>query len=196
MILKKSKDVPEEISKTNLTDWYNSLNDQQKVKLGRYLGGSDVSSKFALCISIMRKANEENNHSVTILVGENIIGSKISDMERFETLEEMIPAYFEAKRYDECLKCCEEGLALIPELLPAIRKSDGTIPERLMCRNYLINVLVGAYGDYDAGDEALDRLFEMGLISEEDVKFRKQSHKIHKLQRTFDGIYGVKLKDQ
>jgi hypothetical protein len=75
-------------------------------------------------------------------------------------------------------------------------RNGGSLPEKIQCRNYTINVLVGIYGDYDAGDAALDRFLEMGLISEEDVGYRKQSHKIHRLQRTFDGIFSVKLKDQ
>ncbi len=197
MIFNKHKDTPEEIVKAGLTKWYEGLSDPDKVKIKRYLKDSDASTPFDLSILIMRRANEEENYPVTVLVGENMLGSRLTDMERFDVIEEIIPAYYDLKRYDECRDRCEDGLDLIMELMDDIRsRNSGELPERIICRNYLVNVLIGAYGDYDAGDDALDRFHEMGLISEEDVNFRKQSHKIHKLQRTFDGIYGVKLKDQ
>ncbi|MCL2032157.1 MAG: hypothetical protein FWG96_02665 [Methanomassiliicoccaceae archaeon] len=197
MIFSKQKDIPEEISKVKLSEWYSELSDQNKVKVGRYLKGSDTSSPLKFCLSVMNAAVFEENYSVAVLVGENILGSGITGMDKFDLLEEMIPAYFGVKRYDDCLRCCEEGVAMIPGIMDKMKsRNGGSLPERIQCRSYTINVLVGAYGDYDAGDEALDRFFEMGLISEEDVAYRKQSHKIHRLQRTFDGIFSLKLKDQ
>ena len=196
MFLSK-KDVPEEISKVKLGVWYSGLSDQDKVKVGRYIEGSDTSSAPNFCLSVMRKANLEENHKVTVLTGENILGSGLDEMERFDILEEIIPAYYGVKKYEDCLKCCEEGIGIVRRSMEKIKeRNGGSLPERIMCRNYTINVLVGAYGDYDAGDRTLDEFFEMGLISEEDVMYRKQSHKVHKLQRTFDGIFSVKLKDQ
>jgi hypothetical protein len=197
MIFNKQKDVPKEISKAKLTEWYSGLSDQDKVKVGRYLGGPDTSSASELILSVMKKANLEENHQVAILAGENILKSDLSEIERFDILEEIIPAYYGKKRYDDCLRCCTEGIGILRGMIGTItERNGGSLPERIMCRNYTINVLIGAYGDYDAGDRALDEFFEMGLISEEDVRYRKQSHKIHKLQRTFDGIFSVKLKDQ
>ena len=197
MILNKQKDIPEEISKVKLSEWYSGLSDQEKVKVKRYLKDSDTSSAVKFAISVMGAAVKEENYSVAVLVGENILKQKLIGIERYDVLEEIIPAYFYVKKYDQCLKCCEEGLSLIPGLMEKLKKRNGgSLPERIQCRNYTINVLVGAFGDYDEGDKALDRFFEMGLISEEDVEYRKQSHKIHKLQRTFDGVFSVKLKDQ
>ncbi|MDR0508551.1 MAG: hypothetical protein LBG63_01815, partial [Candidatus Methanoplasma sp.] len=72
----------------------------------------------------------------------------------------------------------------------------GSLPEAIMCRNYTVNVLTGIRSDYDAGDAALERFYEIGLISKEDLMYRKQSLKIHRLQRTFDSIYVLKFKDQ
>ena len=197
MIFGRKRDVPEEISKARLNDWYSGLSDQDKVKIGRYLSGSDTASAAALSLSVMRKANQEDNHPVSILAGENILKSGLGEIERFDMLEEIIPAYYGVKRYDDCLRCCEEGIALLCGNMTEIKeRNGGSLPERLMCRNYTINVLVGAYGDYEAGDKALDRFCGMGLISEEDVEYRKRSHEIHRLQRTFDGIFSVKLKDR
>jgi hypothetical protein len=197
MILNKQKDVPEEISKVKMIEWYSGLRDQEKVKVKRYFKDADLSSALSFSLSIMKAAVHEENNSVAVLVGENILKSRLSGIDRFCVLEEIIPAYFGVRRYDDCLRCCEEGLALIPSIMKKIKKRNGgSLPEKIQCRNYTINVLVGAYGKYDEGDNALDRFFEMGIISEEDVIYRKQSHKVHKLQRTFDGVFSVKLKDQ
>ena len=197
MILNRQKNTPEEISKVKLSEWYSGLNDQDKVKVGRYLGGSDTTSALNFSLSVMRNANLEENHKVAVIVGENILKNNLGKIERFDVLEEIIPAYFGTKRYDDCLRCCEEGIGIITDVMEKIKeRNNGSLPEKIMCRNYTINVLIGGYGDYDAGDAALDRFCEMGLISEEDVRYRKQSHKIHKLQRTFDGIFSVKLKDR
>ncbi len=197
MIFGRNKGVPEEISKVKLNDWYIGLSDQDKVKIGRYLAGSDTSSLLNFSLFVMRKANEEENHYIAILMGEMILKKDVKGIEKFDVLEEMIPAYYEAKRFDECLKCCNEGIEMIPELIGKLKeRNGGSLPERITCRNYTVNVLIGAYGDYDAGDLALDRFYEMGLITEEDLRFRKQSHKIHRLQRTFDGVFTMQLKDQ
>jgi len=197
MIFNRQKNVPEEISKVRLGEWYSGLSDQNKVKMGRYLADSDTSSVLNFSLSVMRNANREENFSVTVMVGENILGNNLKKAERFDVLEEIIPAYYGVKRYDDCLRCCGEGIEMIPDVAGVLKERNaGSLPERIMCRSYTINVLVSAYGDYDAGDAALDKFHEMGLISEEDLRYRKQSHKIHRLQRTFDSVFTVKLKDQ
>ena len=198
MLFSRHKDIPVEISKVKLSEWYSGLNDKDKVKIGRYLKDSDTSSALNFSLSVMRKANEEENYSLSVLVGENIIAQDLKAIERFDVLEAIIPAYFGTCKYDICLKCCEEGLSILQKNMEEIKKrNSGSLPENIMCRNYTINVLIGAYNDYDRADAALDRFFEMGLISEEDVEYRKRSHKIHKLQRTFDGIFSAtKVKEQ
>ena len=197
MIFSKRQEIPKEVSKAGLGRWYSELNETDKVKIGRYLDGSGGASATELILSIMRKANLEENHGVAVLAGECLLKDDLKKIERFDLLEEMIPAYFGIRRYDDCLKCCREGIEILCGNIEKIKeRNGGSLPDRIMCRSYTINVLVGAYGDYDAGDKALDEFFEMGIISEEDLRYRKQSHKIHKLQRTFDGIFSVKLKDQ
>ncbi|MCL2317810.1 MAG: hypothetical protein FWC44_01965 [Methanomassiliicoccaceae archaeon] len=197
MIFGRHKDVPDEIQKVGLKDWYSGLSDTDKVKVGRYIKDSDTSSKLNFSLSVMKKAGEEENHYVNVLIGEMILGSQLSTMERFDVLESVIPSYFGAERYDECLKCCNEGIDIIKNNMKTIKqRNNGDLPETIMCRNYTINVLVGAKGDYEAGDAALDRFYELGLISEEDLAYRKQSHKIHRMQRTFDSVFTLKPKDQ
>ena len=196
MLFNRSKDVPTEISGVGMSDWYSALNDQNKVKLGRYISGNRTSSKPLFCIDVMRKANADENPSVTVMIGE-YIEKETTGMCRYHINEELIPALFELKKYDECLQCCDEGLNLFDSFRDEIiGRNNGEIPERVLCRNYTINVLIGIYSEYDKADAALERFLEMGLISEEDMNYRKQSHKIRKLQRVFDGIYAVKLKNQ
>jgi len=197
MIFSRQKDVPEEIQKVGLKDWYSELTDQDKVKVGRYVKEADTSSTLKFCLSVMKKAAEEENYYAAVLVGEKILGADLDTMERFDVLESVIPSYFGLGKYDECLKCCDEGIEIIKKNMNAIvERNNGSLPESIMCRNYTINVLIGAFGDYEAGDAALDRFFEMGLISEEDLRYRKQSHKIHRMQRTFDSVFTIKPKDQ
>ena len=198
MFFNRQKDVPAEILKVKLNEWYSGLSDTDKVKIGRYLRESDTSSALNFSLSVMNKADEEENYPLAVLVGENILKQDLREIERFDVLESIIPAYFGSCRYDVCLKCCEEGLSTLQKNIEEIKKRNGgVLPESIMCRNYTINVLIGAYDKYEEADAALDRFFEMGLISEEDVKYRKQSHKIHKLQRTFDGIFSAtNVKDQ
>jgi len=197
MVFGRQKDVPKEISKVKLGEWYQGLSDQNKVRIGRYLEKSDTSSALNFSLSVMRNANLEENSSMTIVVGENILTHDLAELEKFDVLEELIPAYYDVRRYCDCLKCCDEGIEILAKNMEKIKKRNGgSIPEKIMCRNYTINVLIGAEGDYEAADAALDKFFEMGIISEEDLKLRKQSHKIHKLQMSFDSVFTVKLKNQ
>jgi len=197
MVFGRQKDIPKEISKVKLTEWYSGLSDQNKVKIGRYLETSDTSSALNFSLSVMRNANQEENYSVAVITGENIFNNNPEGIEKFDVLEEIIPAYYGVKKYDECLKCCGDGIEILSGIMEQIKKRNGgSLPERIMCRNYTINVLIGIHGDYEAGDAALDKFFDMGLISKEDVEYRKQSHKVHKLQRTFDSVFTVKFKDQ
>ena len=198
MIFGRQKNIPKEILEVRLGEWYSGLSDQNKVKIRRYLEGSDTSSALNFTLFVMRNANQEENHAAAIIAGENILkDDDLEKIERFDVLEEIIPAYYGAGRYDDCLVCCEEGIWILTDIMEKIKKRNGgSLPEAIMCRNYTVNVLTGIRSDYDAGDAALERFYEIGLISKEDLIYRKQSLKIHRLQRTFDSIYVLKFKDQ
>lgn len=192
----KSENVPGEISEVGLRKWYSGLSDRDKVRLNRYLGGSDRSSAVAFYVSVIKASNNDHNYALSILVGEQALSTKLSDREKFDINEELILAYFGSGRYDDCEKHCDMGLSMLKFLQEKILKENGgVLPERLVCRNYKINVVVGVRYDYDEGDRILDKYFEDGLISKEDLEYRKQSHKIYRLQKTFDGIYSLKLKE-
>lgn len=69
---------------------------------------------------------------------------------------------------------------------------DGTYPEAVNCRNYMINVVVGVKKDYDAADGILDGFVSDGLITAEEAKYRKDSIRTYRLERTFEGIFSGK----
>lgn len=197
MHLGKSKDVPAEIDKVGMSKWYSELSDRDKVKLKRYIEGSDTASELSFCKDVIAKANEDHNYLLSIVVGDHVMKSKkLSLIDRFDIMEYLVLAHYGTEKYQECLDLCNEGLALIPKIKEDLMKrNSGELPATINCRNYKINVLVGVFFDYDAGDAALDEFYEMGLISKEDLDYRKRSNKIYRLQKTFDGIYSVKLKE-
>ena len=42
----------------------------------------------------------------------------------------------------------------------------------------------------------LDKYHEMGLLNDEDLEYRRNSLKVHRLQRTFDGVYTYRPKGE
>jgi hypothetical protein len=50
--------------------------------------------------------------------------------------------------------------------------------------------------EYDEGDKLLLRFKDMGLITAEDVEYRRNAIKTFRLQRTFDNVFNVKEKEQ
>jgi hypothetical protein len=196
MFFKKDKDIPAEVAAVDLGKWYSGLSDQDKVKLGRYLKDADTSSVASFFKSVMNKMIEDENESIAVTAGSYAMSLNMDDISRYDINEKLILAYYGMKKYDECLEACKFGLSMIPSVKPILfERSGGKIPGDVYCRNYTLNVLVGIFFDYDAGDAALDEFLKLGLISEEDLEYRKQSNKIFRLQRTFDGIYTIKIKD-
>jgi hypothetical protein len=111
-------------------------------------------------------------------------------MQRFLITEMLIESCIGAKRYDDAKACCESNLLLYPKISAEfILMNGGKLPEKVCCRNRYIDVLVGIESGYDEAFALLERFLEMGMISEEEKAFRRQSLKIHRLQRSFDGIY-------
>ena len=49
---------------------------------------------------------------------------------------------------------------------------------------------------YEKAYEMLDRYHEMGLIDDDDLQYRRNSLKVHRMQRAFDGIYTYRPKGE
>lgn len=189
-MLFKKKEMPAEVKKVGLDKWYSKLSDESAIKLKRYVSSASTASHFDFFISIIRAALEDDNYTFTIEMCVEAYKFDMTDIQRFIVNEEMIDGYVGAKLYDDAIETCKVNMELYPKISSDfIRMNNGKIPDKINFRNKMIDVLVGIECNYDLANEMLSRYFEMGLISEEDLGYRKQSLKIHRLQKTFDGLY-------
>jgi len=190
MLFKKASEAPSEISEAGLDGWYGALSEQDRTRTNRYLKDADVSSRYGFMSSVADSALRDENYAFAAFICEQGLQNEITDMQRFLITETMIEAYIGVKRYDDAKACCESNLSLYPKISAEfISMNNGKLPERICCRNRYIDVLVGIESGYDEAFRLLDRFFEMGMISAEELALRTQSLKIHRLQRSFDGIY-------
>ncbi|MCQ2079362.1 MAG: hypothetical protein MJZ38_04820 [archaeon] len=189
------KDVPEKIRKVGLTKWHDALSDNDKVKLKRYLDNADGSSVTGFILSVMTQAIEDHNYKFVASVYESVKEFDLSDNDRFDILDAAIIGVFNAEDYEHCLELCNQGLAMLKDkniLGHVMARGHGEIPGDIHCRNYKINVLVGILYDFDQADRTLLDYVEMGLLSEEDLEYRRNGIKTFRLQRTFDNIFNIK----
>ena len=194
-----NKDIPEKIVKLGLKKWYSALSESNKVKLGRYVNAADGSSVTAFIISVFAAAQEDHNYKFIADLYGTVDDFKLSDIERFDINDAAILGVYNAEDYDRCVELCEYGLALMgkKEVFDHVMaKGYGDIPNDINCRNYLLNVVVGIHFEYDEGDKLLLRFQDMGLITAEDVEYRRNAIKTFRLQRTFDNVFNVKEKEQ
>lgn len=187
------KDVPKEISAVKLSKWYEALDERDKNRLSGYVEGADTSSKAALIADMMSRANADGNSSAAITLGEFAETQNFTPAERFLIIEEYILALFEKDDSCKAKEMCLRNLDLVPGMLPHILGKEGKIPEFMPCRNRLIDIMVGVEGDYDGAMEMLDRFNRIGILSDDDLAFRKQSLRVRRLQRTFDSIYSYQF---
>jgi hypothetical protein len=187
------KDVPREVSAVKLSKWYDALDDRNKTRLSRYVTGANTSSKGAFLLDLMLKANAEENYAAAVVVGEFAEIQKFNNAERFDLTEAYIEALFGNDDVNGAKNMCLRNLELVPELYSHIIDKNGEIPENISCRNRLIDILVGTEKDYDGAHAMLERFNKMKILSDEDLEYRNQSLKVHRLQRTFDSIYSYKF---
>ncbi len=195
-----SKDVPDKIVKLGLKKWYSALTEPNKVKLKRYLDAADDSSVSAFIVSVFAAATEDHNYKFVADLAETVGEFKLSDVERYDINDAAIIGVYNTEDYPRCIKLCEYGLGLIEkkEVFDHVmaKSVNGKIPDAVYCRNYLLNIVVGVYFDYDEGDRLLLRFQELGLITPEDVEYRRNSIKTFRLQRTFDNVFNLKEKEE
>lgn len=187
MIFRKS--VPKEISDVKLKKWFRSLDERDQNRISRYAKDANTSSQISFLTEVMSKANADENYKVSLIAGELGDTLKMDVYEKFEFRNEYIEALFGSGEADKAKELCLENLELVPKVLVHI--DDDGLPENIPCRNRLIDILVGVEGDYDGANEMLIRFNEMNILSEEDLEYRLQSLRIHKLQRTFDSVFSL-----
>ena len=77
-----------------------------------------------------------------------------------------------------------------------LEDNGGSLPKAISCRNRLIDMMVGVDSDYDGAYEALDMFVAIGILDQDELDYRKQSLKIHRLQKSFDNLFMYRPKDQ
>ena len=103
--------------------------------------------------------------------------------------EAYIDGLFGAENYEEMKVQCCNNLDLFPTIKDRfLKENDGELPKTIYCRNRLIDVLVGVESDYEQAYEVLDEYVKIGILNEDELNYRKQSLKIHRMQKTFDNV--------
>ncbi|MCQ2069729.1 MAG: hypothetical protein MJZ68_01175 [archaeon] len=191
-------EIPSQIVSANVVDWYGTLTDQNKVRIKRYLEKSDVSSGGSFLASVFKQALADENYKFIVAAYGSSDLVKPTLSERFDINEATLVACYNLEKYDACVQLCDLGLLMLKEkevMDMLLARGNGVLPESIYCRNYKLNVIVGIRYDYDAGDALLDQYEKDGLISHEDVEYRKQSIKTFRLQRTFDNVFTFSKKN-
>lgn len=184
------EEVPKQVSDAGLEEWYSGLSPQDRVRTRRYLDGIDSSSEVAFLNDLMARAAEDSNYRLAVTAGNRLESMDLDDYDRFESTERMIEGLFGSDQFEEAKRLCCRNLELYPAV--ASRISEGGSVPHLSCRNRLIDILVGVEGDYDSAYAVLDEYLAMGLIDEEERDYRRQSLKVHRMQRSFDNIFNLK----
>ena len=188
-----SLEVPAEVSAVGLTDWYSDLNDPSRVRVKRYLKGIDTSSKTAFFCDLMARSYEDHNYKLSVTAGEYAVGLDLDDYDMFKVVEGYIDGLVGAEMFDKAKEMCCDNIDRYPKVKDRIiSENGGEIPQKMSCRNKLIDVMVGIDSDYDGANDALDMFVDIGIMPEDELPYRKQSLKIHRMQRTFDSIFSIR----
>ena len=193
-------DSPAIIKKLKLEDWYASLQKSDIVKLNRYLRQglpsepSDPSEFFRI---LAKMANDDENHEFAGQMALEGLKREKGELRIFRLNEELIEALVNLNASQSAKKYCHESLDIFPRVCDDLKtENGGCLPKDMKCRNRLIDILVGIEKDYEAAYAALDTFLERGLIDKAEWEYRRNSLKIHRLQRTFDGIYTLRPKEE
>ena len=184
-----AQEIPAEISAVKLDDWFDSLNDMNKVKVKRYLNCIDTTSPQNFLVDLMIRSSMDHNYGLSVIAGQYALSKDLSDYDRFMVTEAYIDGLFGAENYEEMKVQCCNNLDLFPTIKDRfLKENDGELPKTIYCRNRLIDVLVGVESDYEQAYEVLDEYVKIGILNEDELNYRKQSLKIHRMQKTFDNV--------
>lgn len=182
--------VPAEVSKVGLDDWYLSLNDINRVKVKRYVSKVNADDAAGFLLELMMLSTEDHNYSLSIMVGMYADSHESEPLNRFLIRNGIIEGLEGMGKYEDAKKICRANLDIFPAIRDGFLEANGgNLPDRIACRNKYIDILVGIDGDYDTAIALLDEFASIGIMDEEELEFRKNSLRIHKMQRSFDGIF-------
>lgn len=192
-----AEEIPAQVSQAGLDDWYASLSSQDRVRTRRYLGGIDTANPAAFLEDLIARAVDDHNYKLAVTAGEQLETLDLDDYDRFVATESFIEGLFGADDYTRAKEMCCRNLELYPAVSERLlAENGGKVPQRMPCRNRLIDILVGVEADYDDANAVLDQYVEMGLIDPQERDYRKQSLKIHRMQMFFDNVYNYEYKEQ
>lgn len=191
-----SQETPAEISAVGLDEWYASLNDMNKVKVKRYLNCIDTTSKQDFLVDLMMRSGKDSNYGLSVMAGQYALSQDLPDYDRFKVTEAYIDGLFGAEKFDELKVQCCNNLDLFPKIKDEfLDDNGGVLPKTIYCRNRLIDVMVGVDSDYEGATDALDSFAEIGIMDPDELAYRKQSLKIHRMQKTFDNVFSLRPKE-
>ena len=191
-----SQEIPAEISAVGLEEWFGSLNDMNKVKVKRYLNCIDTTSKQGFLVDLMVRSSNDANYKLSVIAGEYALSQELSDYDRFKVTEAYIDGLFGAEEFDKLKVECCKNLDLFPSIKDQfLEDNGGELPKTIYCRNRLIDTMVGVESDYEGAIQALDEFVAIGIMNEDELNYRKQSLKIHRMQRTFDSVFSLRPKE-
>lgn len=190
------QEFPAEIVTTGLQEWYSGLNDPTRVKVRRYLRDIDTSSSRALLKQLMSRSFDDSNYRLSIVAGTYLRTMDMDDYDRFMVNEAYIDGLYGAEEYESAKAVCCESLDIFPSIRERFLDANGgSLPKTIVCRNRLIDILVGVESNYDEAYGILDEYVNIGILDPEELDYRKQSLKIHRLQKSFDNLFIYRPKE-
>lgn len=182
--------VPVEITRVGLDDWYLSLNDINKVKVKRYLPKVKAEDTAGFFLELMMLSTEDHNYGLSITVGMYADSHEQDSLNRFYIRNGIIEGLEGMNKFEDAKRICHANLEVFPSIKDRfLEDNGGVLPDRIACRNKLIDILVGVDHDYDTAIALLDEFSAIGIMNEDELELRKNSLRIHKMQRSFDGIF-------
>ena len=197
-MFKKDGKVPAEVKKAKLEDWYAGLDDQSRIKAARYTAGITETSPYGFLKEMISKALADENYVFSVKLCEDTYANvDMTDIQKFDINELLIVAYCGCERNDDVKAACEANFELFPKVKAELSsRNGGQYPVTLEFRNQYINVIVGVESNYDLAFQMLEKYNQMGILSDEDLVYRKNSLTTHRLQKMFDGVYTYRPKGE
>lgn len=188
--------IPSEIVSAKMEDYYSSLKEADRIKLSRYLPKADVSDKYRFFSSLIDSALADENYRFAVKLCEDSYSIDLDDVQEFFIVEKIIEAYIGAERYDDAKAACDANYKLFLKNREAITEKLSGNLEKLNFRNRFIDIIVAIDFNYDLADKMLLDYNKNGLLSDEELVYRRNSIKTHRLQRVFDGVYSYRPKNE
>lgn len=181
----KKRDAPGSVKGAGLAKWYAGISDQDRVRVGRYADGISADSPVVFFAEAVEAAIKDGNWSFAVFLVEQAYAFGPDDPASFQLNEGLIEAYYHLERYEDALAACDANMALFPK----VSKDPAAAGREYMFRNRQIDIRIGVYGEYDRCQALLEEFVGMGAMPADELPFRKNSLKIHRMQRVLDGVY-------